>query len=125
MAEMLEHMSEYLYDFTKFIFASIRCTIPNFQTCKQFCCSLYGAHTVIKFGTTTVEETFNIANINYYNVILWTPFLRCLGVILDFNGPGHIRMGTALVPRNHPSESSDGEPNAMAVAIRGLHKPPE
>src|SRR6266481_8981505 len=41
MAEMLEHMSEYLYDFTEFIFASIRCTIPNFQTCEQFCCSLY------------------------------------------------------------------------------------
>src|SRR6266481_9951736 len=41
MAEMLEHMSEYLYDFNKFIFASIRCTIPNFQTCKWFCCSLY------------------------------------------------------------------------------------
>src|SRR6266481_2914164 len=41
MAEMLEHMSEYLYDFTEFIFASIRCTIPNFQTCERFCCSLY------------------------------------------------------------------------------------
>jgi len=50
----------------------------------------YSARTVIKFGNTTVEETFNITNINYYDVILGTPFLRCLGVILDFNGPGHI-----------------------------------
>ena len=85
----------------------------------------YSACAVIKFGNTTVEETFNITNIDYYDVILGTPFLRCLGVVLDFNGSGHIRMGTALVPRNHPSESSDGEPNAMAVAIRGPRKPPE
>src|SRR6266481_4411233 len=85
----------------------------------------YGARAVIKFGTTTVEEVFDIANIDYYDVILGTPFLRCLGVILDFNGSGHIRMGTVLVPRNHPSESCDGEPNAMAVAVRGPRKPPE
>src|SRR6266481_6333636 len=52
MAEMLEHMSEYLYDFTKFIFASIRCTIPNFQTCEQFCCSLY----LLSCPLTTPEE---------------------------------------------------------------------
>src|SRR6266481_2943914 len=57
----------------------------------------YGAHAVIKFGNTTTEETFNIANIDYYNVILGTPFLRWLGVILDFKGPGHIHMGAALV----------------------------
>src|SRR6266481_3509078 len=85
----------------------------------------YGACAVIKFGTTTVEEVFDIANIDYYDVILGTPFLRHLGVILDFNGSGHIQMGTALVPQNHPSESSDGEPNATAVAVRGLRKPPE
>src|SRR6266481_4889967 len=41
MVEMLEHMSEYFYDFTRFIFASIRCTTPNLQTCEQFCCLLY------------------------------------------------------------------------------------
>src|SRR6266481_742198 len=41
MAGMLEHTSKYLYDFENFIFASIRCTIPNFQTCEQFCCLLY------------------------------------------------------------------------------------
>src|SRR6266481_486565 len=85
----------------------------------------YGARAVIKFETTTVKEVFDIANIDYYDVILGTPFLRRLGVVLDFNGSGHIRMGTALVPRNHPSESSDGDPNATAVAVRGPRKPPE
>src|SRR6266481_3432973 len=85
----------------------------------------YGAHTVIKFGNTTVKETFDITNINYYNVILGTPFLRRLGVVLDFNGPGHVHMGTAVVPRNHPSEPSDGELNAMTAATRGPCKPPE
>ena len=68
---------------------------------------------------------FNIANINYYDVILGTLFLRWLGVVLDFNGPGHICMGAALVSRNHPLESSNGEPTAATVAIRGPCKPPK
>src|SRR6266481_3342783 len=59
----------------------------------------YSACAVIKFGNTTVEEMFDIVNIDYYDVILGTPFLRWLGVISDFNGPGHIHMGTALVSR--------------------------
>src|SRR6266481_5276458 len=40
----------------------------------------YGAHTVIKFGNTSVKESFNIANIDYYDVILGTLFLRQLGL---------------------------------------------
>ena len=38
---MIGHISEYLYNFSHFILPSIRCTIQNFQTCEQFCCSLY------------------------------------------------------------------------------------
>src|SRR6266481_9937288 len=36
----------------------------------------YSTHTVIKFGNASVKESFNIANIDYYDVILGTLFLR-------------------------------------------------
>src|SRR6266481_6326504 len=77
----------------------------------------YSACAVIKFGNTTVKETFDITNIDYYDVTLGNPFLRQLRVVLDFNGPGHIHMGTTLVPRNHPSESCNGEPTATTAAL--------
>jgi hypothetical protein len=48
----------------------------------------YGTHVIIKFGDRDIEEYFNIMNVKYYNVILSTPFLRRMGVSLDFNGPG-------------------------------------
>ena len=36
----------------------------------------YGAKSTITFRTACVKEYFNIININYYNVILGTPFLQ-------------------------------------------------
>ena len=50
----------------------------------------YGTKATIVFGNTHIEEYLDLANIDYYNVILGTPFLRCLGVALDFAGPGMI-----------------------------------
>ena len=50
----------------------------------------YGTEATIVFGNTHVEEYLNMANIDYYDVILGTPFLRRLGVALDFAGPGTI-----------------------------------
>ena len=52
-----------------------------------------GTHTIIKFGHCNVEEYFNIANVKYYDAILSTPFLKKMGVILDFSSPGQIKMG--------------------------------
>ena len=40
----------------------------------------YGTEATIVFGDTHIEEYLNVANINYYNVILGIPFLRRLGV---------------------------------------------
>ena len=68
----------------------------------------YGAKSTITFGTVCVEEYFDIANIDYYDVILGTPFLQRLNITLDFTSPGAIRMGTAVVPRNTPPEASKG-----------------
>ena len=44
----------------------------------------YGAKSTITFGTACVEEYFDIANINYYDVILGTPSLWRLNITLDF-----------------------------------------
>ena len=60
------------------------------------------------FGTVCVEEYFNIPNINYYEVILGTPFLWRLNITLDFTSPGAIHMGTTVVPRNLPPKTGEG-----------------
>ena len=67
----------------------------------------YGARSSIVFGNKHVEEYFNMANIDHYNVILDTPFLRRLGITLDFTGQGIIHIGMYVIPMNMPSESSD------------------
>ena len=36
----------------------------------------YGTHVTIKLGCKVVEEYFDIANVEHYNAILGTPFLR-------------------------------------------------
>ena len=68
----------------------------------------YGAKSTITFGNARVEEYFDIANIDYYDVLLGTPFLRRLNIMLDFTSPGIICMGTTVVPRNIPPETGEG-----------------
>jgi len=83
----------------------------------------YGAKSTITFGNQCVEEYFDIANIDYYDVILGTPFLWKLSISLDFASPGTIRMGTYTVPRNILPETSDDKPTAI-VPDSWPHKPP-
>ena len=70
----------------------------------------YCTKAMFVFGGACIEEYFNVANIDYYDVILGTLFLRRLGVVLDFTSPGVVHMGTAIVPCNFPL----GLPNEMA-----------
>ena len=58
----------------------------------------YGTHAIIKIGYKVVKEYFNITNIEHYDAILGTPFLRKMGIILDFRSPGIIQMGNEVVP---------------------------
>ena len=44
----------------------------------------YWTHATIKIGHKVVEEYINIANVEHYDAILGTPFLRKMGIILDF-----------------------------------------
>jgi hypothetical protein len=58
----------------------------------------YGTNTTIKFGCKQYEEYFDVANIEYYDAILGTPFLRKIGITLDFSSPGTVRVGNEIVP---------------------------
>ena len=58
----------------------------------------YGTHTTIKLGHKVVEEYFDITNIEHYDMILGTPFLRKMGIVLDFRSPGMARIGNKVIP---------------------------
>ena len=52
----------------------------------------------IKIGCKIVKEYFDIANVEHYDVILGTPFLRKMGIVLDFRSPGIIWIGNKVIP---------------------------
>ena len=58
----------------------------------------YGTHTAIKLGHKVVEEYFDIMNIEHYDAILGTPFLRKMGIVLDFRSPGMAQIGNEVIP---------------------------
>ena len=84
----------------------------------------YGSKSTIAFGNKLIEEYFDLATIDHYDVILGTPFLWQLGIALDFSGQGTICIGTYTVPMNKPLESSAGLPKT-AAGKRLKPKPPE
>ena len=45
-----------------------------------------------------VEEYFDIANVEHYDTVLGTPFLRKMGIVLDFRSPGNIQIGNEVIP---------------------------
>jgi Reverse transcriptase (RNA-dependent DNA polymerase)/RNase H-like domain found in reverse transcriptase len=58
----------------------------------------YGTNTTIKFGHKLYDKYFDIANVKYYDTILGMPFLRKLGITLDFTSPGAVQIGNEIVP---------------------------
>ena len=58
----------------------------------------YGTHTTIKLGCKVVKEYFDIANVEHYDTILGTPFLRKMGIVLDFRSPGMAQKGNEVIP---------------------------
>ncbi|KAF8512345.1 hypothetical protein JB92DRAFT_2723552, partial [Gautieria morchelliformis] len=47
----------------------------------------------IFFGCETYNQYFDVVNVEYYDAILGTPFLRRFAITLDFSSPGTIRRG--------------------------------
>ena len=58
----------------------------------------YGTHATIKIGRKVVEEYFDIVNVEHYDAILGTPFLRKMGIVLDFRCPGMAWIGNEVIP---------------------------
>ena len=76
----------------------------------------YGTHMTIKIGRKIVEEYFNIANVEHYNVILGTPFLRKMGIVPDFRSPGMAWIGNKVIPTRKVSfDSSKDTDNNIAT----------
>ncbi|CUA71823.1 hypothetical protein RSOLAG22IIIB_09881 [Rhizoctonia solani] len=82
----------------------------------------YGVNTTITVGTTNVSHYFNVVNVDKYDVVLGTPFMRQYGVKLDFESNG-IEINGKVIPNNsrvntHPepaakrrTESTKAEPS--------------
>ena len=58
----------------------------------------YRTHATIKIGHKVVKEYFDIANVEHYDAILGTPFLRKMEIVLDFRSPAIIWIGNKVIP---------------------------
>ena len=78
----------------------------------------YGTCVTIKIGRKVVEEYFDIANVEHCDVILGTPFLRKMGIVLDFRSPGMAQIGNEVIPTRKVSfnKSKDTKNN---IATKG------
>ena len=78
----------------------------------------YGTHVTIKIGCKVVEEYFDIADVEHYDMILGTPFLRKMGIVLDFRSPGMAQIGNKVIPTGKVSfdKSKDTDDN---IATKG------
>ena len=78
----------------------------------------YGTHMTIKLGHKVVEEYFDIANIEHYDAILGTPFLRKMGIVLDFRSPGMAWIGNEVIPTGKVSFDEPKDTNNN-IATKG------
>ena len=78
----------------------------------------YGTCATIKIGRKVVEEYFDITNVEHYDTILGTPFLRKMGIVLDFRSPGMAWIGNKVIPTGKVffDESKDTKNN---IATKG------
>ena len=78
----------------------------------------YRTRVTIKIGCKVVEEYFNIVNVEHYDAILGTPFLRKMGIVLDSRSPGMAWIGNKVIPTRKVSfdELKDANNN---IATKG------
>ena len=60
----------------------------------------YGTKATINLGGQDIEEHFDITNVEYYDTILGVPFLKKLGIALEFGNPNPITIKGKEVPTN-------------------------
>ena len=67
----------------------------------------YGTHMTIKLGHKVgSEEYFDIMSVEQYDVILGTPFLRKMGIVLDYRSPCMAQIGNKVIPTGKYSSMS-------------------
>ena len=73
----------------------------------------YGTRVTINIGCKVVEEYFDITNVEHYDAILGTPFLRKMEIVLDFRSPGMAQIGNEVILTGKVSfdESKDTKNN--------------
>ena len=74
----------------------------------------YGTHATIKLGHKVVKEYFNILSVEYYDMILGTPFLRKMGIVLDFM----TRIGNEVIPTGKVSFNKSKD-TSYSIATKG------
>jgi hypothetical protein len=79
----------------------------------------------IKFGHKLYDEYFNVANVEYYDTILGTLFLRKrkLGITLDFSSLGIVRVVNESVPIG--KKSADNESSTEGQQPKAGESTPE
>ena len=76
----------------------------------------YRTRVTLKIGHKVVKKCFDIVNIEHYDAILGTPFLRKMGIVLDFRSPGMARIGNEAIPTGKVSfDSSKDTKNNIAT----------
>jgi hypothetical protein len=87
----------------------------------------YGTNTTIRFGRKLYDEYFDVANVEYYNMILGTLFPRKLGIPLDFASPGAVQIGNETIPIGKKSvddeSPTDGQRPKASESVPKLRTP--
>jgi hypothetical protein len=94
----------------------------NLQLAIVGSCSIvnYGTRSQLKFGAFVSDEYFDLTNIDYYDIILGTPFLTKWGISLEFSSQGGIKIEGRLVPWGKPAERAE---TLNAISTHADHAP--
>ncbi|KIJ23249.1 hypothetical protein M422DRAFT_276210 [Sphaerobolus stellatus SS14] len=110
--------------------------IPKFELEKPVILQLacVGSKSTVQYGLTAkihlckekYDEYFDIANVNYYDIILGTPFLHRFGILLDFKN-NCVQMGKLSFPNRFgsitPTEADEDEARLQKEKPKALPAP--
>ncbi|KIJ52791.1 hypothetical protein M422DRAFT_242709, partial [Sphaerobolus stellatus SS14] len=86
----------------------------------------YGLTPKILLGKEKYDKYFDIANVDYYDVILGTPFMRRFEILLDFKH-NHVQMGKLSFPNRFgsltPTEADENEDRLQQEKPKALPAP--
>lgn len=66
----------------------------------------FGVNAKVEIGPVLTDDSFNVVNIEKYDIIIGTPFMRCFGLKMDF-GSDMIDIQGMSIPNRFWAEVSD------------------